>query len=99
MRITGYNLLVIGFLWLTIWCAGSVGPLTHAIAVENFQKYPPPQTYSSDQECDAIRSVLKEYQDNAHGVVLPATLMLVGGFLIGRAGVRDTKGSDDKPSV
>ncbi len=99
MRTTGYCLLVLGFLWLAIWCAGSVGPLTHAIAVENLHKYPPPQTYSSEQVGDAIRTVLKEYQQNAHGVLFPAALMLVGGYLLGRAGARPIRAPDDKPSA
>ena len=99
MRIAGYNLLVFGFLWLATWCAGSIGPLTHSIAVENIQKYPDVRQYSGSEVRDAIRSVLTEYQENAHGVVLPATLMLVGGFLLGRAGARDKNGSDDKPSA
>ena len=95
MRSTGYILLVSGFLWLTLWCAPSVGPLTHAIAVENLQKYPPPQAYSSGQVGDAIRSVLTEYRENAHGVVLPAVLMLVGGVLLGYSG----RQKNDKPSA
>jgi hypothetical protein len=95
MRIAGYNLLVFGFLWLTVWCAPSVGPLTHSIAVENIQKYAEGRPYSSEQVRDAIRSVLTEYQENARGVVLPATLMLVGGYLLGRAGARDKNEPDD----
>ena len=95
MRSTGYILLVLGFLWLTLWCAPSVGPLTRAIVIENLPKYPPPQTYSSEQVGDAIRSVLKEYQENARGVVLPATLMLIGGVLLGYSARR----KNDKPSA
>jgi hypothetical protein len=99
MRKTGYILLVFGFLWLTLWCAPSVGPLTRSIAIENFQKYKPPQMYSSDQVCDAIRSVLEEYRENARGVVLPAALMFVGGILLGRAGTRNKSLPNDKPSA
>ena len=99
MRIAGYNLLVFGFLWLTLWCAPSIGPLTHEIAVENISKYNPTQTYSSNDVDDAIRNVLTEYRENHRGILLPATLMLVGGYLLGRAGARDKKESDDKPSA
>ena len=99
MRSIGYSLLVLGFLWLTLWCAPSVGPLTRSIAIENFEKYPASQTYSRNQVCDAIRSVLEEYRANARGVLLPATLMLIGGYLLGRAGARDKNEPDDKPSA
>jgi hypothetical protein len=99
MRLLGYNILAAGFLWFALWCAPSVGPLTRSIAIENFPRYPSDRTYSDKQVQDAIRSVLEEYQRNAHGVMLPATLMLVGGILLGRAGVRNKDASDEKPSA
>jgi hypothetical protein len=99
MRIAGYNFLVFGFLWLTLWCAPSVGPLTHSIAVENLQKYDEDRPYSRSEVGDVIRNVLTEYQENARGIVLPATLMLIGGYLLGRAGARDTNEANDKPSA
>jgi len=99
MRIFGYILLTLGFLWLAVWCAGSVGPLTRSIGIENFKKYPEGRQYSSSEVCDAIRIVLIEYQENAHGVVLPATLMLAGGVLLDVAGRRNKKRLDDKPSA
>ena len=88
MRITGYILITFGFLWLAIWCAGSVVPLTRSIGIENFQKYSPSKMYSGTEVCDAMRSVLIEYQENAHGVILPAALMLVGGILLDVSGRR-----------
>jgi hypothetical protein len=91
MRIVGYSLLVLGFLWLTIWCAGSVIPLTRSIGIENFEKYSQSKTYSYEEVCDAMRNVLTEYQDNAHGIVIPAVLMLLGGILLDRAGRRPAR--------
>jgi hypothetical protein len=82
MRTIGYILLIFGFLWLTIWCAGSVSPLTRSIGNEHFNKFPGFANYSGDEVCDAIRSVLVEYCNEAHGVTLPAALMLVGGILL-----------------
>jgi hypothetical protein len=99
MRIFGYILLILGFLWLVVWCGGSVGPLTRSIGIENFKKYPEARQYSGSEVCDAIRSVLIEYQENAHGVVLPATLMFAGGVLLDVAGRRSKKRLDDKPSA
>jgi len=99
MRIFGYILLILGFLWLAVWCAGSVGPLTRSIGIENFKKYPEARQYSGSDVCDAIRSVLDEYQENAHGVILPAALMLAGGVLLDVAGRRNKKRVDDKPSA
>jgi hypothetical protein len=99
MRLIGYVLLSVGFLWLVAWCAGSVRPLLRNIAVEHFKSYPTTKTYSSDEVCDAIRSVISEYWDSQHGVVLPATLMLAGGVLLDFPGRRKVKGSDDKPSA
>lgn len=88
MRIFAYILLALGFLWLAIWCAGSVVPLTRSIGIENFQKYPPSKMYSGTEVCDAIQMVLIEYQENAHGIVFPAALMLIGGILLDVSGRR-----------
>jgi hypothetical protein len=82
MRITGYILLAAGFLWLATWCAGSADSLTRSIGAEHLKHYPGFAKYSGDEVCDAIRSVLTEYHDNARGVTLPAALMLVGGVLL-----------------
>lgn len=91
MRLLGYMSLIAGFLWLAIWCAGSVDPLTRSIAIENFKKYSESKTYSNAEVCDAIRSVLTEYKENAHGILCPAALMLAGGILLDRAGKRSVK--------
>jgi hypothetical protein len=99
MRIIGYIFLVVGFLWLAVWCAGSVGPLIRSIGIEHFKQYSPTRTYSGDQVCDAIRNALIEYQDNAHGVILPAALMLGGGVLLDFNRRRKAKCEDDKPST
>jgi hypothetical protein len=99
MRKIGYILLVVGFVWLVAWCAGSVRPMIRHIGIEHFKSYPDTKTYSGTEVCDAIRSALLEYQEYAHGVVLPATLMLAGGVLLDVAGRRNAKRSNDKPSA
>jgi hypothetical protein len=99
MRFIGYILLLVGFLWLAVWCAGSSRPLLRSIGIEHFKNYPATKTYSGDEVCDAIRSVISEYWDNEHGVVLPATLMLTGGVLLDFSGRRKVKRLDDSPSA
>ena len=91
MRVFAYILLLSGFLWLTLWCAGSVASLTRSIGSERFKKYPDLGRYSGNEVCDAIRSALLEYQQNAPGVTFPAALMLVGGVLFDIAGRRGSK--------
>lgn len=88
MRVTGYILLLLGFLWLAVWCAGSVDALTHSIGAEHFRKYPNVGKYSGDEVCDAIRSALDEYRAEARGVTFPAVLMLAGGLLLDFSGRR-----------
>ena len=99
MRFIGYILLLVGFLWLVVWCAGSSRPLLRSIGIEHFKNYPATKTYSGDEVCDAIRSVISEYWDNEHGILLPAALMLFGGILLDVSGRRSKKRLDDKPSA
>jgi hypothetical protein len=91
MRAIGYILLIFGFLWLGIWCAGSAAAVTRSVGIENFTKYPPSSTYSGTEVCNAMRSVLDECAQNAHGVMLPAGLMLAGGILLDMASRRAKK--------
>jgi hypothetical protein len=91
MRALGYILLLLGFLWLAVWSAGSADALTSAIGPEHFRQYPDIGKYSGDEVCDAIRSVLNEYQEQARGVTFPAVLMLVGGLLLDVSGRRVAK--------
>lgn len=97
MRKTGYILLLFGFLWLVTWCAGSVGSLTRSIGIEHFKQYPEIGKYSGTEVCNAIRGVLMEYEEHAHGVTLPAALMLVGGILLDFANRRIPKNNTPNP--
>jgi len=91
MRVTGYILLLLGFLWLAVWCAGSVDSLTLSIGSEHIRKYPDIGKYSGGEVCDAIRSVLNETREKSRGVTFPAVLMLVGGLLLDVTGRRARK--------
>jgi hypothetical protein len=84
MRKAGYTLLGLGYLWLVVWCA-PIGPMLRAIAHKNMMKYAPDQTYHGTDVQAAIRDSLFEYMEAAHGIVLPASLMLVGGILLDRS--------------
>jgi hypothetical protein len=59
--------------------------------MEHFKKYPVTKSYSPEEVGSAIRDVLDEYVDNAHGVRLPAAVMLVGGILLDMASRRRPK--------
>jgi hypothetical protein len=97
MRITGYILLLLGFLWLAVWCAGSEDSLTRSIGSEHFRKYPDFAKYSGGEVCDAIRSVLDETRQRTRGVTFPAVLMLVGGLLLDITGRRADKQKMPEP--
>ena len=91
MRVTGYILLLLGFLWLAAWCADSVDVAVRSIGPEHFRKYPDIGKYSGDEVCNAIRSVLNETREQTRGVTFPAVLMLIGGLLLDIAGRRASK--------
>jgi hypothetical protein len=82
MRIIGYIFLVVGFLWIALWCDFSIGALTREIGKENIKKHPVSKTYSWGDVEEAIRTALIEYDDNAPRGKWPAILMLLGGICI-----------------
>jgi hypothetical protein len=65
--------------------------VTRSVGIENFKKYPPSGTYSGTEVCNAMRSVLDETAQNAHGMIFPTILMLVGGIFLDIASRRVTK--------
>jgi hypothetical protein len=91
MRLTGYIVLLAGFLWLALWCAGSAAAAARAIGPEHFRKYPDIGKYSGSEVCDAIRRVLDETREQSRGVIFPAVLMLIGGLLLDITGRRARK--------
>lgn len=86
MRITGYILLTLGFLWLAIWLAiwreVAVGAVTRGIVIENTKRYSDSKTYTNGYICGVVQQVLIEYGEKASGVVIPSVLMLLGGFFL-----------------
>jgi hypothetical protein len=81
-------LLLTGFLWLVLWCAGHVAPLTRSISSEYSKKYPDFATYSGGEVGNAIQNVLGDLQRSLPGVTFPAVLMMIGGVLLDVAGRR-----------
>jgi hypothetical protein len=82
MRIVGYSFLILGFLWLLVWCGSAATfSLTRAIGIEHFKKYSPNAQYSGADVVDAIRDVLTEYRSEQLRVGTPGVLMVVGAIL------------------
>ncbi len=88
MRITGYILLLFGFLWLALGCAGSVDTITRSIGVQHGKKYPDFASYTGSEVREAIESALGECRDRTRGVTLPAALLVIGGILLDLGGRR-----------
>ena len=90
MRITGYILLLFGFLWL-LWAAFASGALARSLSQFYPEQYPITNSYSGEQLHHAVVEVVHKYHDFIPRIALPATLMFVGGILLDQAARRDAK--------
>ena len=82
MRILGYLLLVLGFLWLVGYCGGVGLPLPRSVAVQYIQQYPEASSFTGAEVQRAIFAGIGEYARRIPNVTLPAAIMLVGGVLL-----------------
>ena len=98
MRITGYIFLLVGFLGLAVWLANSSVPLPRSIFAGLDQKYPDTRMYTRAEVLDAAGSVITRLKDNSLVVIIPASLMLLGGIFIDQRRKRST-GAQPQPGV
>jgi len=79
IRLLGIILIAGGYIWLMLWFSNAAVPLPRAIFKEADAKYPATRTYSQSELLDAVTNASRRWQDNALGIVIPSTLMLLGG--------------------
>ena len=101
MRITGYILLVFGFLWIS-WAAFACDAIPRSLDMIYHDRFSTTNSYSGDQVWQTVDGVLRKYQVGIPRIALPGILMLVGGILLDQAARRDTKRKppvmhDEKP--
>jgi hypothetical protein len=87
MRILGYAMLVLGFLWI---CFGQVAvyPIAHAVVPANYEKIPKQDSYKLEDVQKAIRDVIFDFIQHVPSFYIGALLMLAGGVVLDRAGRR-----------
>ncbi len=80
MRLFGITMLVVGILWI-VWDAAS-GFVTaqHSMWIWQSQQMPTGEKITRSQASGAMRELSLALKDRHRIVVIPALLMLVGGF-------------------
>jgi len=84
IRLLGIILIAGGYIWLILWFANTAVPLPRSIFTETNAKYPPAKMYSQSEVLEAVQSATEKFNDNSLGVIIPSSLMLLGGILIHR---------------
>lgn len=101
-RLLGFVLIAFGYIRLLLWFTYAIVPLPRSIFVEMDDKYPPSRMYSHTEVLDAVGSVTTKYKENCIEVIVEASLMLLGGILLGVSGrlsaSQNSKKESDEPS-
>ena len=85
IRLLGAILIVCGYIWQILWLANAIVPLPRSIFRNIDEKYPATRMYSRSEVLDAVQYTSMRWNDNSLGILIPSTLMLIGGILIHRA--------------
>ena len=83
LRLTGYALLIIGFLWLL--ASALLFPVSiTAAASRHSDTLPRKETYDSQEFYSAVWAFASRVRREPPWIVTPAVLMLAGGLLLSR---------------
>ena len=82
IRLLGVILIACGYMWLMLWFFNTILPLPHSVYTETDKKYPPTRMYSQSELLEAVRSAMNKFENNSAGIIIPSTLMFLGGILI-----------------
>ncbi len=84
MRLFGYALLSIGFIWLLLG-ACLVRPRARAIVSQHYEQVARQESFTLEQVQRHIREPVFELVDSMPWFALPGALMLAGGICLDRA--------------
>ncbi|HEY3761592.1 MAG TPA: hypothetical protein VGN23_07585 [Verrucomicrobiae bacterium] len=90
MRKTGYILLILGFLRLA-WVSLAIDALPRPISEKYDERFHLTNSFSGEQLHKNVVGAIGDYHRLIPSIILPATLMLAGGILLGQAFRRDIK--------
>jgi hypothetical protein len=82
IRLLGVILIAGGYVWLMVWFANSAVPLPRSIFTETDARYPSTRMYSRSEVLDAVANASGRWSDNSLKIIIPSTLMLLGGIFI-----------------
>jgi hypothetical protein len=81
MRLSGMALLILGFLWIAWDAADGFVSYQHARCIWQTQHLPAGDMVQRRDAADATRELSLALKDRHRKVMLPASLMLAGGFM------------------
>ena len=84
IRLLGVILIACGYIWQMLWLANTAVPLPRSIFREIDEKYPPTKMYSRSEVLAAVENAIMKFGDNSLRIIIPSSLMLLGGILIHR---------------
>jgi len=98
MRITGYILLMLGFLWLLVHGAGAREQAGGSVAWAD-ERLPKQETFTHRQVIDAMSEAAFAARETFPGVEGPASIMVCGGVLLDLAKRKRAQASNNVPEA
>ncbi len=87
MRLLGYAMLILGFIWICFWQFG-MWPIRDHVIVANYDKIQKQQFYKSEEVQKVIRDVGVDFYNQIPSFYTGALLLLGGGIVLDIAGRR-----------
>lgn len=82
MKAAAWFLLLLGFLWIVWDCVGGFTHLQHTLWIAESKQLPAGKSLGREQAALAMRSLALALNDYHRILLVPATMMLLGGVLL-----------------
>ena len=82
MKIAGWILLILGFLWIAWDCVSGFTLVQHTRWIAETQHLPEGESIGRDDASAAMRSLALSLKDYHRMLLVPAAMMLLGGVLV-----------------
>jgi len=83
MRLLGFSLTIIGFLWIAWDCADGFTGYQYKHWIWRTQQLPAGESIRRTDAAGAMRALALDLKDRHRGVFIPALAMLMGGLILG----------------
>ena len=99
MKMTAYIMMSVGFLWIAAACLDLFGSPHHTLWIWHSKNLPAGEMIPRENAVSSMRDMALSIQDTYQPLIIPASMILLGGILNGRKRRKDIETANKTPKV